>query len=192
MYVGESRKRRADLRVLHIPLVGERGTCDQPASVVLAKLKHDVGRELVSGVLLVPEDWQRENIKCCVPYLMSEDIEELADHRVSSRDSHRRIHRGQRLHDLLQVLVADTDRGAIVPGVRHAIAWANLQLQLDRQQQGAEDLLQPLKRPPLFERIIDHLMRRVLWWIVFGLDAIWRRLGCCRVGGVELQKSRNA
>jgi hypothetical protein len=70
----------------------------------------------------------------------------LTDYRIRRRDPRRRRFFGHGLLNVGQVLVANGQCRALVPGIDKTIASYRFQYHIDRQLEWAEDLLQ------LFER----------------------------------------
>jgi hypothetical protein len=88
------------------------------ARLVLAELKHDIDREVIGSIFSITEDRHLQDVEHRVPHLVGDDIEELSEHRISWRNSLWSRLLGHGLVDLVQVLVADADRGSVIPGIR--------------------------------------------------------------------------
>jgi hypothetical protein len=87
---GQSRlHHRVPLVVSQIRPPGPGSAADQSPRLPSAKLQHEVGRKIISGVLLAAEYRHIENIERCVCDLVQSRMEELPNGCIGGRDSGR-------------------------------------------------------------------------------------------------------
>ena len=97
-----------------------------------------------------------------MPELVGDDIKKLPNHRIDRCDARRRRFLWRALPDLIQVLIAKTDRRTQVPGIRSAIAPNRPHCQVDRQSKRTEEPLDLLEGLALLDVSVDALMPWIL------------------------------
>src|SRR5262249_38875768 len=152
------------------------GALDQVVRSVSAELQHDVGRELIGGVLLTAEDRNFEDVVDRMPELMRDSEEQLSDERVAGRDTDLRRLLRQVLPYFLEIFVTELYGRdgfvALIPGVRDAVASHRLDVEIDGQPQRAEYFLQSLEHATLLYQIVDFLVRGILRSFVCNVDQL--------------------
>ena len=89
--VRKGRHRRwRSRRLLCLGLIAVGSPQNQPARFLLAKMQHDVGGNLVGGILLAPEQRHIEEVEQRMAKLVQEHIEQRPKQSVKRRDPTRR------------------------------------------------------------------------------------------------------